>query len=526
MSNSSAAANQQQQQQQHASNGLSAAAAAAAEQQEACEQTHHIIVPSYAAWFDYTALHEIEKRALPEFFNNKNKSKTPEIYMGYRNFMIDTYRLNPGEYLSATACRRNLPGDVCAIMRVHAFLEQWGLVNYQVDYDERAAPLGPPCTSHFTVLADTPTGLAPITAPRPTTAASASRQLIDLKGSSSNAAAKKPAAVASTSSGSNSETSNSADAAAAAESMDATTTTTTTAAAETTTATTITTVTTSTAAAAAAAANSALRHSDWSDQELLALLEGIEMYRDDWNKVCEHVGTRTQDECILKFLQLPIEDPYLEASNAAGTATAGAAGGLGPLAYQPIPFSQAGNPVMSTVAFLASVVDPRVASAAAKAAIAEFTKMKDEVPPAIVDAHVGQCVQALKDGKKIDPSTYNLEQTGVALPPPPPPVAAAATSTTTTATSETAATASTKASEPANGDDASKKDTRGEEESSTSAKSDDKEASAAAAAASSSSTSMEVETSATPAPTDSTTKDSAVKASVSSRKNIIYMYWY
>ena len=42
---------------------------------------------------------------------------------------------------------------------------------------------------------------------------------------------------------------------------------------------------------------------------------------------------------------------------------------VGPLAYQPVPFSQSGNPVMSTVAFLASIVDPRVASAAAKAAI-------------------------------------------------------------------------------------------------------------------------------------------------------------
>lgn len=41
----------------------------------------------------------------------------------------------------------------------------------------------------------------------------------------------------------------------------------------------------------------------------------------------------------------------------------------GPLAYQPIPFSQTGNPIMSTVAFLASVVDPRVASAAAKSAL-------------------------------------------------------------------------------------------------------------------------------------------------------------
>lgn len=69
---------------------------------------------------------------MPEFFNTKNKSKTPEIYLAYRNFMIDTYRLNPTEYVTSTAARRNLAGDVCAIMRVHAFLEQWGLINYQV----------------------------------------------------------------------------------------------------------------------------------------------------------------------------------------------------------------------------------------------------------------------------------------------------------------------------------------------------------------------------------------------------------
>ena len=95
------------------------------------------------------------------------------------------------------------------------------------------------------------------------------------------------------------------------------------------------------------------------------------MYKDDWNKVCEHVGTRTQDECILKFLQLPIEDPYLEGNGSAP----------GSLAYPTIPFSQSGNPVMSTVAFLASVVDPRVASAAAKAALEEFSKLHDDPPP-------------------------------------------------------------------------------------------------------------------------------------------------
>ena len=48
-------------------------------------------------------------------------------------------------------------------------------------------------------------------------------------------------------------------------------------------------------------------------------------------------------------------------------------GVAGPLVYQPIPFSQTGNPIMSTVAFLASVVDPRVASSAAKAALGKAT---------------------------------------------------------------------------------------------------------------------------------------------------------
>merc|ERR1712198_812833 len=112
-------------------------------------------------------------------------------------------------------------------------------------------------------------------------------------------------------------------------------------------------------------ANAATASRDWTQQETLLLLEALEMYKDDWNKVCEHVGSRTQDECILHFLRLPIEDPFLEDPEAGNHQQEASA--LGPLAYQPIPFSKAGNPIMSTVAFLASVVDPRIASAAAKA---------------------------------------------------------------------------------------------------------------------------------------------------------------
>lgn len=135
------------------------------------------------------------------------------------------------------------------------------------------------------------------------------------------------------------------------------------------------------------------------------------MYKDDWNKVCEHVGTRTQDECILQFLRLPIEDPYLEDSEVGSGASASA---LGPLAYQPIPFSKSGNPIMSTVAFLASVVDPRIAASAAKAAMDEFCRIKDEVPAALLDSHIKNVADnAASNEGKVDP-TAGLAKSGIA----------------------------------------------------------------------------------------------------------------
>ena len=115
----------------------SKAALEAAAKSHLVAQTHQIILPSYSTWFDMHSIHNLERKSLPEFFNNRNRSKTPAVYKDYRDFMINTYRLNPVEYLTVTACRRNLAGDVCAIMRVHAFLEQWGLINYQVRRSHR-----------------------------------------------------------------------------------------------------------------------------------------------------------------------------------------------------------------------------------------------------------------------------------------------------------------------------------------------------------------------------------------------------
>ncbi|KAH8111687.1 Homeodomain-like protein [Phellopilus nigrolimitatus] len=104
-------------------------------------------------------MHHIERQALPEFFNSRNRSKTPSIFKDYCDFMINTYKLQLSEYLTFNACRRNLAGDVCTIMRVHTFLEQWGLINYQVGPDTRPTTLAPLFTDHFRVILDTPRGL-------------------------------------------------------------------------------------------------------------------------------------------------------------------------------------------------------------------------------------------------------------------------------------------------------------------------------------------------------------------------------
>lgn len=350
------------------------------QEDNATEQTHHIVIPSYSSWFDYNAIHAIEKRAVPEFFNGKNKSKSPEIYLSYRNFMIDTYRLNPTEYLTSTACRRNLAGDVCAIMRVHAFLEQWGLVNYQVELDSRPTLMGPPPTSHFHILADTPAGLQGINPPK-TAQPSAARTYYDVDGKrvvdpketngetpEDKDVDKKP--EIGTDFGTKTDQYDQKTGA-------------------------------GTPPTKKGVVGTAAR--EWTDQETLLLLEGLEMFKDDWNKICEHIGSRTQDECILHFLRLPIEDPYLEKAD----------GALGPLAFQPIPFSNQGNPVMSTVAFLASVVDPRIASAATKSAMTEFAKIKDEVPNMIMDAHMGRVKEASERGES-DSVTNSIEKSGIA----------------------------------------------------------------------------------------------------------------
>ncbi|KAI9438582.1 SWIRM-domain-containing protein [Lactarius indigo] len=373
-------------------------------------QTHEVIIPSYSAWFDMSKIHPVERRALPEFFNSRNRSKTPSIYKDYRDFMINTYRLRPTEYLTVTACRRNLAGDVCAIMRVHAFLEQWGLINYQIDPEARPAALAPPFTGHFRVILDTPRGLQslhPGTRPsqHPNTAIngvksqpSATPASLELRSNIYQTTSKASRQVTET------EASTLANGAASGAVNGST-------------GRSIATVTykcDTCGSDCTAVRYHSLKVKDfelcqpcyldgrfpstmfsgdfvklsnvssggnshgagngdaWTDQEVLLLLEAVEMYDDDWFAIEAHVGTRSAQQCIRKFLELPIEDPYLSCE-----------GEMGALRYARVPFEQADNPVMSVVAFLAGVVGPGVAAEAAKTALHDLTTDNEDTKPVL-----------------------------------------------------------------------------------------------------------------------------------------------
>jgi SWI/SNF related-matrix-associated actin-dependent regulator of chromatin subfamily C len=117
------------------------------------------------------------------------------------------------------------------------------------------------------------------------------------------------------------------------------------------------------------------RDAAWTQEEVLLLLEGLELFDEDWNKISDHVGTKTREECVMKFLQLEIEDPYAEPDphekDQAGLAVAYLGEGQ-------VPFSSVENPVLSVLGYLAGLADPSVVAAAAGRAVDEVQRVLHE----------------------------------------------------------------------------------------------------------------------------------------------------
>lgn len=264
-------------------------------QTRARSQLPPAIIPSHASWFKIDEVHEIEKKAFPEFFSEGNTdSKNSDSYQQYRNFMINTFRANPSTYLTATACRKVLAGDVVSVMKIHGFLEHWGLINFTIDPRNKPA-------SFLQSMSSMGQGQGTMLFDYTREPQTASERMIMF----SNNLRPRPPQQPPT------------------------------------------------------------KTSDWTEEETLMLLDALSTYGDNWDAVAQKVKNKTKEQCMLHFLQLPIEDQFLQAVNTTTETEK---------YEQPLPFADSSNPIMATVAFLASMVSPSVAAAAASAAMKEFRK--------------------------------------------------------------------------------------------------------------------------------------------------------
>ncbi|WPK23253.1 hypothetical protein PUMCH_000486 [Australozyma saopauloensis] len=326
------------------------------------EQSRHVIIPSFAKWFDMNDIHAIEKKLFPDYFAAENGAlfvssyKSAQTYKHMRDFMINTYRINPIEYLTVTAVRRNLAGDVGSVIRIHRFLEKWGLINYQIDPNTKPSLVGPQYTGHFQITLDTPKGLTPFV-PESVSGATPKNEAEDAMDVTSDNNTAVPKVAVKEEEDENAAiplnmeiTRNIFDNSKSQKTLSS-----------------VSFYCSETAndisdvryhnlkskvsiggslgpsviskdcyeqglfplnftASDFIKLDRATAGSEWTQQETLLLLEGVEMYgscesnpqslfinsNGQWDKISEHVATKTRSECLTRFLQLPIEDKYLQ----------------------------------------------------------------------------------------------------------------------------------------------------------------------------------------------------------------------
>ncbi|XP_078438265.1 switch subunit 3 isoform X2 [Wolffia australiana] len=110
---------------------------------------------------------------------------------------------------------------------------------------------------------------------------------------------------------------------------------------------------------------------DWTDKDVLHLLEALLLYRDDWKRVAEHVGGgKSEKDCVKRFIQLPFAEQFMEKSVECDfeDSVQKSSPSLSPLL-------DASNPIMSQVAFLATVAGSSIVEAASRAAIAALDEV-------------------------------------------------------------------------------------------------------------------------------------------------------
>ncbi|KAK1305782.1 SWI/SNF complex subunit SWI3B [Acorus calamus] len=299
------------------------------------------VVPSYARWFSWGEIHQTEKRFLPEFFTGDSPSKDGKVYKYYRDSIIAKFRENPSRKLTFTEARRSLIGDIGSVRRVFDFLESWGLINYNGASGKQG-----------------------------------SRWWEEKEGRS--AAAERKEGVKKVCGGCRSVcslacfVSDKVDTVLCARCF-----------------------VRGNYRAGLTSADfrrvdiSEETKTEWTEKETLHLLEAILQYGDDWKKVAEHVGGRSEKDCVACFIKLPFGEQFLGPSDAVEESKEyeskdqNASETLRKSEDEPSPtkrrrlspLADASNPIMAQAAFLSAMVGSEVSEAAARTAVAALSEV-------------------------------------------------------------------------------------------------------------------------------------------------------
>ncbi|XP_011074832.1 SWI/SNF complex subunit SWI3C isoform X1 [Sesamum indicum] len=357
------------------------------------------VVPVHSDWFSPNSVHRLERQVVPHFFSGKSAEHTPEKYMECRNFFVAKYMENPEKHLSVADCQGLVAGiDIDDLTRIVRFLDHWGIINYC------ATPLKLEPQKDGTYLCEDSNSELHV----PSAALKSIDSLIkfDKPKCRLKAADVYPELACQRDQDSDFDSTireqlsehrcnccsrsiptvyyqsqkeidvrlcldcfNEGGFVAGHSSLDF------------------------------MKDNSMKDYGDvdgdsWSDQETLLLLEGMQLYNENWNKIAEHVGSKSKAQCILHFVRLPLDGVPLDKIDVPSTSGSSDwwshenhersepnSNGLnlqGDDSESKFPFLNSGNPVMHLVAFLASALGPRVAAACAHASLASLSKDSDK----------------------------------------------------------------------------------------------------------------------------------------------------
>ncbi|KAL5715214.1 hypothetical protein ACHQM5_017068 [Ranunculus cassubicifolius] len=270
------------------------------------------VIPTSSAWFSWTKIHPIEERALPLFFNGKSENRTSEIYMEMRNIIMLKFHKDPKVILEAKDIVELTIGELDARLEVFAFLEHWGLINFHpfpvVDSDKEKIKSDQLTKSAFLLdnlykfevvtsrpLEDPKADVSKQVTPQRLFPEAAIAEEVRPEGPSveyhcnscsADCSRKRYHCQKQADFDLCSECYNSGKFDSGMSPADF--------------------------ILMEPAEVPGVSGGSWTDQETLLLLEALELFGENWSEIAEHVATKSKAQCILHFVQMPIEDTFLE----------------------------------------------------------------------------------------------------------------------------------------------------------------------------------------------------------------------